>query len=563
MNIAKDLEEILVESKNKSFRIPDFQRDFVWKHNNTENLIDSLLRGYPIGSFLFLSCANKNLNLKYTDIDIDSSVFNENIIEDNDFYYILDGQQRVTSLSRAFFDGDENYLYCINLNNLYDLFYGLNLNDDLLVESIKKSNKTILLKSYMLPLNEIFNEDYDNAVLRINNFFSDKLVIGNGYIDPKKLDNFKNKCLSCFTNLKRYKLSIEILDKNTPLDSIIRIFETINNSGVKLSIFDLMVAKTYYKIGTYEFNLKDKLLEAQNKKYLKDVSGSTLLAGVLYLKQLEVSDYIISTKSLLLNLTREEIEKYLPLFVLSMQDVEEFFIINKIKHSSDLALIKSMLAISNCKYQIFKKNVPHYELKKLIIFRISQENIYNRTTINEDINIFKNIANGKNYKQAFKEIIKLNSISIQDILSINFKNKAFQPYMCIIHEKNLLDLNGEQYFSFDSENHHIIPDAHIKTSFNKNETLYLLKDSIANFVWLTKNTNVSISNNSPEKYFNSLYEKHGDYILSIFKENSIPIKESKDINIYFDNKTSYLKFLEDRAIILQTIINNYFKDYLI
>lgn len=561
MNITKDLEDILIEAKNKSFRIPDFQRDFVWKYNNTENLIDSLLRGYPIGSFLFLSCANKNLNLKYTDINIMSDIFNKNLMEDNDFYYILDGQQRITSLSRAFFNGDEKYLYCINLDNLYNFFYNNDANDDLLVESIKKTSADNHLKHHLLPLHYIFDEDYDSAVLKINDFFAEKNTSAINKVDMKKVDNFKNKCLSSFTNLKRYQLSIEILDKNTPLDSIIRIFETINNSGVKLNVFDLMVAKTYCKNGDYEFNLKDKLIEAQSEKYLEDVSGSTLLIGVLYLKQLKTSDYIISTKNLLLNLTREEIEYHLPIFVKSLQEVEEFFIINKIKHSSDLVLIKSMLAISNCKYSIFKKNVPHYELKKLILFRTFQNITYNRTTINEDINIFKNISQGRPYKDAFKDVIKFNTISLEDILSVNVKSKEFQPYMCIFHEKTTLDLNGEQYFSFDSENHHIIPDSHIKTSFNRKDYLYSLKDSIANFVWLTKNTNISISNNSPDKYFNTLHDLHGNYIFEIFKDNAIPIKTLDDINIYFNNKKSYLQFLEDRSVLLLAIINDYYKGY--
>lgn len=558
--ITKDLEKVLIDAKNKSFRIPDFQRDFVWKNHNTENLIDSLLRGYPIGSFLFLSCANKNLNLKYTDINIRGDIFTKNKILDNDFYYILDGQQRITSLSRAFLNGDEQYLYCINLNNLYNFFYGETANDDLLVESIKKQTKYVPLKPHLLPLNYLFEDDYDNTACTINDFFSQNSTIS---IDSKKIESFKNKCLSNFSYLKKYQLSIEILDKSTPLDSIIRIFETINNSGVKLSIFDLMVAKTYYKNENYEFNLKDKLSEIQKMNYLKDLSGATILAGILYLKQLESSDYIISTKSLILNLTRDDIELHMPIFIKNFQEVEEFFITNKIKHSSDLLLIKLMLAISNCKYQIFKKNIPHYELKKFIIFRISQNLVYNRTTINEDINAFKNIFLGENFKKSFINIIKFEKITVDEILNINTKSKEFEPYMCIFHEKTISDLNGEHYLAFSSEKHHVIPDSHIKTVFNKHDKEYFLKDSISNFVWVTKNTNISISNSSPEKYFINLHSKHGDNIFEIFKDNQIPIKSLEDIKFYFENKKSYSVFLKKRANLLSILINNYFKDYLI
>ena len=37
----------------RKYVLPAIQREFVWRPNQIERLFDSLMRGYPIGSFLF------------------------------------------------------------------------------------------------------------------------------------------------------------------------------------------------------------------------------------------------------------------------------------------------------------------------------------------------------------------------------------------------------------------------------------------------------------------------------------------------------------------------------
>jgi len=63
----------------ESVDLPELQRGFVWKPNQIESLWDSLLRGFPIGSFLL-------------SMNVDGKLF------------ILDGQQRATSIALGFYD---------------------------------------------------------------------------------------------------------------------------------------------------------------------------------------------------------------------------------------------------------------------------------------------------------------------------------------------------------------------------------------------------------------------------------------------------------------------------
>ena len=55
-------------------KIPDFQRNFVWKKGKKEQLLESLFRGFPIGAIT--------------------------LYQDDNAYYIIDGLQRINTLSQ-------------------------------------------------------------------------------------------------------------------------------------------------------------------------------------------------------------------------------------------------------------------------------------------------------------------------------------------------------------------------------------------------------------------------------------------------------------------------------
>ncbi|MFD2907519.1 DUF262 domain-containing protein [Flavobacterium ardleyense] len=67
-----------LDTENSNVELPSIQRGFVWKPKQVEDLWDSLLRGYPIGSFLFSKTSNK--------------------------LHLMDGQQRATSIFLGHFN---------------------------------------------------------------------------------------------------------------------------------------------------------------------------------------------------------------------------------------------------------------------------------------------------------------------------------------------------------------------------------------------------------------------------------------------------------------------------
>jgi hypothetical protein len=74
-------------------KIPQFQRKFVWSIEETAGLIDSILKGYPIGTFIIWETNDRLRSVR----NIGNFQFPDTP-DGNTVQYVLDGQQRMTSL---------------------------------------------------------------------------------------------------------------------------------------------------------------------------------------------------------------------------------------------------------------------------------------------------------------------------------------------------------------------------------------------------------------------------------------------------------------------------------
>ena len=112
---SKHNSEPLFEALNhlaaRRYVLPSFQRDFVWKMEQIENLFNSIRLGYPFGDLLFwrinLSQGNQDLQnetfysfLLHFQEDINTIIQPEaSLLPGNDYWVVLDGQQRLTALN--------------------------------------------------------------------------------------------------------------------------------------------------------------------------------------------------------------------------------------------------------------------------------------------------------------------------------------------------------------------------------------------------------------------------------------------------------------------------------
>src|SRR6185312_10926315 len=93
----------VVDRVNRNYFLPAIQRPYVWEPDQIIALFDSLLKGYPISSFLFWEIKREHRAdweiYKFIESFRYGDTHNELLEPDGrDVVLVLDGQQRLTSL---------------------------------------------------------------------------------------------------------------------------------------------------------------------------------------------------------------------------------------------------------------------------------------------------------------------------------------------------------------------------------------------------------------------------------------------------------------------------------
>lgn len=243
---------LISDIEKGAVKIPQFQRQFVWSKEQSATLIDSILKGYPIGTFIMWKSKEVLRSLR----NIGQIELPE--VQEGDFvYYVLDGQQRMTSIFASLRgavitreDGKKE--------DFSELYVDLIANDDeqIVITDVEGKSENSYIK-----LTEVLEGDIFELV--------------------NKYDKEAIKKISKYSEIvKTYEFSIITVD-DVPIDVATEIFTRINVGGKQLTVFEIMCAKTYdHKRG---FDLADKYNELierlQNVNY-ETISSSTVLQAV-------------------------------------------------------------------------------------------------------------------------------------------------------------------------------------------------------------------------------------------------------------------------------------------
>ena len=90
------LKDLFSRAERGELQLPDFQRSYLWDVDRVRTLVTSVLRGYPVGSFLALDTRNAEQRFKPRPLE------GVNVAGVEPGLLLLDGQQRLTSLFHAF-----------------------------------------------------------------------------------------------------------------------------------------------------------------------------------------------------------------------------------------------------------------------------------------------------------------------------------------------------------------------------------------------------------------------------------------------------------------------------
>lgn len=103
-NIPSKVGDLLNDVRNGRIGLPDLQRPFVWKDSKVRELLDSMMKGYPIGYIMLWSSPDDYENTSHIGT-------NDKIYKRPDDL-VIDGQQRLTALLAAMYGvsiKDKNY----------------------------------------------------------------------------------------------------------------------------------------------------------------------------------------------------------------------------------------------------------------------------------------------------------------------------------------------------------------------------------------------------------------------------------------------------------------------
>jgi len=164
------LASLLSDVERGNIKIPVFQRQYIWSDEQIISLLDSIYRGYPVGSLLMWSTKEE---LKH-ERNVGGFKLPETP-EDYPVNYILDGQQRLTTLYGVF-HSDENTADAV-LADRFNICYIPD--DDTFVHHSAASGKdkihlnTILDTTKLLGELPKFNDEQKTKIAKVTESFKD------------------------------------------------------------------------------------------------------------------------------------------------------------------------------------------------------------------------------------------------------------------------------------------------------------------------------------------------------------------------------------------------------
>ena len=519
----------IINNVNKGiYQIPKFQRDFVWSKEQTAKLIDSLLKGFPIGSFILWKTSDRLKSLK----KIGGVVFNE-IKEGEYVYYILDGQQRMTSLYLALEGikvGNDNY------SEIYiDLDKELDSDDEIC--TLIKTDKSIT-----------FYELINQRITSFSKLFDDTTV--------EKIEDLRE-------HIKNYEFStIEI--ENQPMEKIAEIFTRINTGGKVLTLFEIMNAKVYSedkldkagKIISKGFDLEEKFNEliddlkysgfetiGENKSIILQLLSLILLKNSKREAILSINkDKFIDEWEDTVRCLKLAIDKIVDYFKITASKLLPYYVL--IVPIAYFYKINNFIPPSNSQL----KELEKYFFRCAISWRFSSSV---ETKLNSDIKLIENIKN--NIPIDFNKEIPLANSSKEyyiGLLKENFSaSNAFdKAVICIMAYQEPKKFNDNSKVRLDnsylniatSKNyHHFFPKAYLRRMKNDE-----FANALANMTLVDDYLNKRvIKDREPKSYMNDFMQENSD-ISETLASHFI------GLNNYGIFTNDYCKFLHKRASVL-------------
>jgi len=502
--------------------LPKFQRDFVWDGKQILRLLDSIARGFPIGSVLLwqsrqeLRSENRIADLK---IKLPKPDYPVN--------YLLDGQQRLSTICGAMFwpGGD--------LDSRWNIAYDLRKQEFSHLDTLDDP-----------PLHQIRVNKLSDATL----FF--KHVASLDTLTSADKTALKERAELLFNRFKDYKIAVVTLG-DMSIQDVAPIFERINSSGTQLTIVDLMRAATW----SPEFDLIDAIeaiLEDLGEKGFGQIDKKVVLRNIS-----ASSGGGFSAESI------DSLRKYGPDKLKEAAAATEQayrravdFLATQIgvEGAGVLPYINQFTVLAEVFRCVPKPTAEQYTAINQWFWRTALSGYFggwNTGNMASDLEAIHTFA-----KDEEKEITVSVPKPKADIwLTRTFRlNNAHAKLLAIVlaHHAPIDLLTGQRVDTSKAlasinvkEFHHFFPRAYLESKGEKQQRI----NCLANFVMLTAASNKEISDRSPSDYLKQVSTATGAALDEWLSSNLIT-KECFEAALHDDFDT----FIERRAVVIHDAI---------
>lgn len=508
----KTVRELVEEVENNQIRLPEMQRGYVWKSTQVRDLIDSLYRKYPAGNILMWETSNAS------EVPVRDFAVEQNKIEHSYYSLLLDGQQRITSLSRLL---RGNSVQVRDSRREIDILFNLDHPDKIYELSPEYENDAedgeediqtedslnFQKQTFIVATNKVKNDPKWVSVRDVfkstgNTEFLRRAGITS--LDDPMYSKYDTR-LTNLRNIKEYQFNVITLDRNMSYEEVTEIFVRVNSAGTRLRGSDLALAQITAKwrgsLGLFE-TFRD---ECQKKNHSLDI-------GVI-------------VRSLIVLITNQS--KFNTVSSISLKDYQDFwedtkralsFTLDYIRNTMgipDLSLLSSPYFIVLLAHFFHKKDyVVTLEITKEIMQWFIPANAKGRysrgsseTFLDQDLKAATPAIWLENLKAAF------GKTDIEEVdLEGKSSNSGFYKNMFIVMRafgakdwKTNLGISPNNLHKKDKiESHHLFPQDLLKKAGLPKEVI----NDIANLAFIGKVTNINISNSNPMDYLGEYGEAH-------------------------------------------------------
>jgi hypothetical protein len=510
----KGLTTYLDELLNKNYQIPTFQRDIVWEKNNVKKLWDSIYKFYPLGSILIWKTDLKLQNHR----EIGGHVITDQNFTRTEYQYILDGQQRTTSLLTSLYGGNIEGRPDFNPSLYIDLTIPFESDTDdesyksrfLFWDEIDDRNGEI---KQNIGKKKRLDEGLIVKLLDIKNQFGnvERKLVEHENSEYKDYDHQVRKELRRVKEiLDNYRVSfIEV--KGIQVSEVCQIFERINQAGKPLNIFDIVVAKTFKPVsgtdkGFYLRELIDNFRTINQSQFLQ-------ISDLDYLQTLAVLINRNIVNSGVANITDRYLNEIKTEHILAIWDeaksaiLKTFDFFENHLHIKTPHLIPFRYFYFTIAAYFYKNSNPTYDFLKKYFWFYS---FHNSDLLTNTTQLFQHIDFLDKEKQKHEYQFGRFLIDREKLRSATYSSKgrmsrailslfsSQQPKDWEHCDREVLVQNF--FFSTDKPNlHHIFPTNSDYVLGNKHLN-QITSDSLMNIAFLTQITNLDISNRNPLEY---------------------------------------------------------------